>query len=71
MKESVKTTIRIVTSIVISAVLLGLIVSYCIRTWMPSEALGWILWGAMVCIGIYSIFRIANLAKLLGGKDNE
>lgn len=71
MKEDIKVTIRVVTSIVISAVLLGLVVAYCIRTWMPNEVLGWILWVAMACMGIYSIFRIANLAKLLSNKDKE
>ena len=66
-----KEKIRIVISIVISAVLLGLVVAYCIRTWMPTELLDWALWGVMASIGIYAIYRIANLAKMLGDKDNE
>ena len=66
-----KDKIRVVISIVISAVLLGFVVAYCIRTWMPTELLDWALWGVMAGMGIYAIYRIANLAKMLGDKDNE
>lgn len=66
-----KEKIRVVISIVISAILLGLVVAYCIRTWMPAELLDWALWVVMAGMGIYAIYRIANLAKMLGDKDNE
>lgn len=55
----------------ISAVLLGLVVSYCVAGWMPADSIDWILWGAMVLVGFFAVFRIANLAKMLGCKDNE
>ena len=63
--------IRLIISIVISAVLLGLVVVYCINAWMPTEPNAWILWGASVAVGIVAILRIASLAKLLGKKDKE
>lgn len=63
--------IRLIISIVISAVLLGLVVVYCINAWMPTEPNAWILWGASVAVGIVAILRIASLAKLLGKKDEE
>ena len=62
---------RVIVSIVISGVLIGLVVSYCIRAWMPSEPNEWILWGASVAVGVVAILRIASLAKLLGKKDEE
>lgn len=66
-----KENIRIWISIVISAVLLGMVVSYCAAGWMPADSIDWILWGAMVLVGFFAVFRIANLAKMLGSKDNE
>ena len=63
--------IRLIISIVISAVLLGLVVVYCVNAWMPTEPNAWILWGASVAVGIVAILRIASLAKLLGKKDEE
>ena len=62
---------RVIISIVISAVLLGMVVSYLIRAQMPSEPNEWILWGASVAVGVVAILRIASLAKLLGKKDEE
>uniref|UniRef100_UPI004055DE84 hypothetical protein n=1 Tax=Alistipes sp. TaxID=1872444 RepID=UPI004055DE84 len=62
---------RVVISIVISAVLLGLVVSYCVREWMPTETIGWAKWGVMVLIAIYAIYRIATLAKALGAKEEN
>lgn len=58
--------IRLVISIVISAVLLGLVVVFCINNWMPAKLADWILWGASALLGISAIYRIANLAKALG-----
>ena len=66
-----KQKLRVYISIVISAVLLGLVVVYCINAWMPTEPNAWILWGASVAVGIVAILRIASLAKLLGKKDEE
>lgn len=63
--------IRVVVSIVISAVLLGLVVVYCINWWMPAGALDWIIWGAMAVAGILAISRISSLARMLGNKDKE
>ena len=63
--------IRLIISIVISAVLLGLVVVYCINASMSTEPNAWILWGASVAVGIVAILRIASLAKLLGKKDEE
>ena len=66
-----KQKLRVYISIVISAVLLGLVVEYCVNAWMPTEPNAWILWGASVAVGIVAILRIASLAKLLGKKDEE
>ncbi len=61
--------LRVVVSIVISAVLLGLLVSYCVAEWMPEDALGWIVWGAAVVMSFTAVARIAALAK--GLKQRE
>ena len=66
-----KQRIRVIVSIVISAVLLGLVVVYCINWWMPVDVLDWIIWGAMAVAGISAIYRISNLAKILGDIDKE
>ena len=63
--------VKVIFSIVLSAVLLGLAVATCIKEWMPSEPNEWILWGALVAVGIIAILRIASLAKLLDNKDEE
>ncbi len=61
--------LRVVISIVISAVLLGLLVSYCVAEWMPEDALGWILWCAAVVMSFTAVARIAALAKALKPKE--
>ena len=63
--------IRAFISIIISAVMLGLVITYCIEWWMPTEVLDWIIWCAMVAVGITAIYRIANLAKMLSDKESE
>ena len=63
--------IRSVVSIVISAVMLGLVVVYCIKWWMPTEVFGWIIWCVMVLAGFSAVYRISHLAKILGSKDKE
>lgn len=66
-----KEKIHIIVSIVISAVLLGLAVSFCITNWMPSKPADWILWGASVLISITAIYRISSLARALGRKEEQ
>jgi len=66
-----KQKIRVIISIVISAVLLGLAVVYCMAEWMPVDAQGWILWCVSAILCVSAIYRIANLAKMLGDKDKE
>ena len=51
--------------------MLGLVVVYCIKWWMPADALDWVIWGVMAVAGISAIYRISNLAKILGDKDKE
>ncbi|MBO7242669.1 MAG: hypothetical protein J6V19_03295 [Alistipes sp.] len=51
--------------------MLGLVITYCIKWWMPTEVLDWIIWCAMVAVGITAIYRIANLAKMLSDKESE
>ncbi|MBO5800754.1 MAG: hypothetical protein J6R16_00565 [Alistipes sp.] len=63
--------IRAFISIIISAVMLGLVITYCIEWWMPTEVLDWIIWGAMVAVGITAIYRIVNLDKMLSDKESE
>jgi Na+/melibiose symporter-like transporter len=63
--------IRAFISIIISAVTLGLVITYCIKWWMPTEVLDWIIWVVMAVAGISAIYRISNLAKILGDKDEE
>ena len=63
--------IRAFISIIISAVMLGLVVTYCIEWWMPTEVLDWIIWCAMVAVGITAIYRIVNLDKMLSDKESE
>lgn len=62
---------RVIISIVISAVLLGMVVSYLIRAQIPSEAIDWVLWCAMVVFGFSAILRIALLAKSLKSNEEE
>ena len=63
--------IRAFISIIISTVMLGLVVTYCIEWWMPTEVLDWIIWCAMVAVGITAIYRIVNLDKMLSDKESE
>lgn len=63
--------IRTTISIVISAVLLYLVVAYCVKHWMPTDAVGWILWVASVALGFTATFRIANLSKDLEAHDDD
>ncbi|MBE6176735.1 MAG: hypothetical protein E7146_07055 [Rikenellaceae bacterium] len=62
---------RVIVSIVISGVLIGLVVSYCIRTCMPSETIDWVMWIAMAAFGISAVLRIALLSKQLNSNKEE
>ena len=62
---------RVIISIVISAVLLGMVVSYLIRAQIPSEPFDWVMWIAMVVFGISAILRIALLGKSLKSYEEE
>lgn len=50
-------------SVILSAVVLGLAVSYILKMWMPVEVVDWILMVAVALIAIRSVVRIAQLAK--------
>ena len=58
-----------ILSIVISAVLLGMVVSCCVRIWMPTETFDWVMFCLMVLCGFFAVFRIASLAKQLENKE--
>lgn len=49
-----------------SAVILGLAVTYLMQTWMPEDTLGWVIWGVVALIALRSVFRIATLAAEAG-----
>lgn len=66
-----KEKIRVIISIVISAVLLGLTVVYCMTEWMPAKPMDWVLWVVVFLLGVSAIYRIANLAKMLGDSDKD
>ena len=50
-------------SVILSAVVLGLSVSYILEMWMPVEVVDWILIVVVALIAIRSVVRIAQLAK--------
>lgn len=50
-------------SVILSAVVLGLSVSYILKMWMPVEVVDWILMVVAALIAIRSVVRIAQLAK--------
>ena len=57
--------------VVISAVVLGLAVTFLMKAWKPVDASHWILWVVGVLIAIRSIMRIAELAKKINAKKEE
>lgn len=63
--------VRIIVSIVISAVLLGMVISYLKRRWMPTEVFDWAMWVAMALVGAYAIYRIATLSKAWSNNDKD
>lgn len=58
-------------SVILSAVVLGLSVSYILQMWMPVEVVDWILMVVVALIAIRSVMRIAQLAKQKGEEDAE
>lgn len=58
-------------SVILSAVVLGLSVSYILKMWMPVEVVDWILMVVAALIAIRSVVRIAQLAKEKGEEDAE
>ena len=58
-------------SVIISAVVLGLSVSYILKKWMPVEVADWILVVVAALIAIRSVVRIAQLAKEKGEEATE
>ena len=61
-----KEILRLWLSVVLSAVILGLAVTYLMQTWMPEDTLGWVIWGVVALIALRSVFRIATLAAEAG-----
>ena len=58
-------------SVILSAVVLGLSVSYILKKWMPVEVADWILMVVAALIAIRSVVRIAQLAKEKGEEAAE
>ena len=58
-------------SVILSAVVLGLSVSYILKKWMPVEVADWILVVVAALIAIRSVVRIAQLANEKGEEDAE
>lgn len=58
-------------NVILSAVVLGLAVSYIINMWMPEDAFDWVLVVAAGVIALRSVLRIAQLAKANGESDNS
>ena len=57
--------------VVLSAVVLGLAVSFLMMAWRPADALHWLFWVVGVLIAIRSIVRIAELTKQINKKEDE
>ena len=58
-------------SVILSAVVLGLSVSYILKMWMPVEVADWILMVVVALIAIRSVVRIAQLANEKGEEAAE
>lgn len=58
-------------NVILSAVVLGLAVSYIINMWMPEDAFDWVLVVAAGVIALRSVLRIAQLAKAKAESDNS
>lgn len=58
-------------NVILSAVVLGLAVSYIVNMWMPEDAFDWVLVVAAGVIALRSVLRIAQLAKANAESDNS
>lgn len=65
MMMAMKLNVRVLISIVISAVLLGLAVSYCVSMWMPVGFSSWVLWIVSAMLALVAIYRISLLGRSL------
>lgn len=66
-----KTQLKNWMGVILSAVVLGLSVTFLMRLWQPQDVAHWILWGVGILIAIRSIMRIAELAKHIGAKESD
>ena len=66
-----KTQLKNWMGVILSAVVLGLSVTFLMGLWRPQDAAHWILWSVGLLIAIRSIGRIAELAKQIGAKEDE
>ena len=57
--------------VILSAVVLGLAVSYIIKMWMPQRPVEWIFVVVSALIAVRSVLRIAQLAKNAGEEQSE
>ena len=57
--------------VVISAVVLGLAVTFLMKAWKPMDARHWILWVMGLLIAIRSVMRIAVLTKAINKKEEK
>lgn len=64
-----KDNMKIWLSVVLSAVILGLSVTYFMHATLPQSAVDWVLWVLVALVAIRSIMRIAVLAKQAGKKQ--
>lgn len=64
-----KTQFKNWVGVVISAVVLGLAVTFLMKAWQPQDTLDWVLWVVGLLIAFRSVFRIATLAKVIGSKE--
>ena len=64
-----KDNMKIWVSVVLSAVILGLSVTYFMHATLPQSAVDWVLWVLVTLVAIRSIMRIAVLAKQAGKKQ--
>ena len=64
-----KTQLKNWFGVVITAVVLGLAVTYMINTWQPQDVTHWVLWVVAALISLRSVFRIASLSKEINKKE--
>ena len=57
--------------VVVTAVVLGLAVTYMVKTWKPQDATHWALWVVCALIAVRSVLRIASLSKAINAKEKN